>query len=435
MEIKVSVIMPSLNVKDYIEEAVRSVMGQTLQEIEIICIDAGSSDGTWEILLSLAEEDARIALCRSGRKSYGYQVNMGIDMAKGEYVAVVETDDYVAPQMYGRLYHAAKEQDCDYVKSDYDAYRTQEDGGRFFIPRRAFSVDGLYGRVITPKGHPEVAAEDWYLWTGIYKREFLLRNGIRLSETPGAAFQDIGFLFRTSLYAQRALYLKDSFYRYCTDREEASSNSGKGLLYSYREFRKICDEVKAGNCTGEAEQALYCRMARSFIICCRGAQAGNAGITDAEKAECYAWFRGELGHAIEKGIVNRANVRQDIWRKLNVLCDPEESGGENTGGHVENIRKALGRPGEFPVVIFGCGYYGSLAYRWLKEEGYRIVCFMDNNKDLWGRKVDGIEVKQPAQAGVPGMAKYLIANERYPEEIRGQLVGMGVMDVDICDYI
>ena len=72
MSIKVSIIMPSLNVEKYIEEAVRSAMRQTLNEIEIICIDAGSDDGTWEILTRLANFDRRIVLCHSNIKSYGY---------------------------------------------------------------------------------------------------------------------------------------------------------------------------------------------------------------------------------------------------------------------------------------------------------------------------------------------------------------------------
>ena len=65
MQVKVSIIMPSLNVKNYIEETVRSAMNQTLREIEMICIDAGSEDGTWEILSHLAETDERIILCHS----------------------------------------------------------------------------------------------------------------------------------------------------------------------------------------------------------------------------------------------------------------------------------------------------------------------------------------------------------------------------------
>ena len=94
-KIDVTVIMPSLNVCDYIEKAVRSVMEQTLENIEILCVDAGSTDGTLEILQALAKEDSRIQIINSQIKSYGYQLNLAISLAKGEYIGVVETDDYI----------------------------------------------------------------------------------------------------------------------------------------------------------------------------------------------------------------------------------------------------------------------------------------------------------------------------------------------------
>ena len=87
MRAKVSVIMPSLNVAAYIRECLDSVISQSLQELEIICIDAGSTDGTKEILTDYAKRDSRIVLLHSERKSYGRQVNMGLGslLMKMEY--------------------------------------------------------------------------------------------------------------------------------------------------------------------------------------------------------------------------------------------------------------------------------------------------------------------------------------------------------------
>ncbi len=437
MEIKVSVIMPSLNVKDYIEEAVRSVLCQNLREIEVICIDAGSDDGTWEILASLAKMDGRVILRHSDVKSYGYQVNMGIDMAKGEYLAILETDDYIAPEMYGQLYKAAVMQGCDYVKGDYLAYWTQDSGERFFINRKTFFEDSLYNEVIEPKRKSDVAAGDWYLWPGIYRRGFLLENKIRLSETPGAAFQDIGFLFQTTVCAKRALYLKEPYYRYCLDREGASSNSGKGLKYSFQEFRRLCEMSGVRGGYGYWErQALYCRMSQSFVCCYAEMEEGRCGITDRERTEYYAWFQEELSNAMKNGIINSENIRPEIWNKLNLLLESEERYMEKAGGHASDIRKKIGAPGEFPVIIWGCGYYGYGAYKWLKKQGYGIRAFMDNNKELWGKTVNGIVVEPPDSiVTLDEGAKYLVANERYAEEIRGQLQGMGVPDNDICIYV
>ena len=91
MSAKVSVIMPSLNVEAYIRQCLDSVTRQSLEELEIVCIDAGSTDGTKEILSDYAKKDTRIVLLHSDQKSYGRQVNMGFDYASGEYVAVLET--------------------------------------------------------------------------------------------------------------------------------------------------------------------------------------------------------------------------------------------------------------------------------------------------------------------------------------------------------
>ena len=79
---KISVIMPSLNMKKYITQSIESVINQTLTDIEILCIDAGSDDGTLEILKKYAEEDERVHVFLSNKKSYGAQVNQGLNNAK-----------------------------------------------------------------------------------------------------------------------------------------------------------------------------------------------------------------------------------------------------------------------------------------------------------------------------------------------------------------
>ena len=82
---KVSVIMPALNVAKYIRQCMESVINQTLKDIEIIVIDAGSSDGTLEILKEFEAKDSRVKLINSEKRSYGYQMNKGISIAQGVY--------------------------------------------------------------------------------------------------------------------------------------------------------------------------------------------------------------------------------------------------------------------------------------------------------------------------------------------------------------
>ena len=115
---KVSVLMPSLNVEKFIRQSVQSVVDQTLSDIEIICIDAGSTDGTLEVLEEFEASHDNVVLLRSPVKSYGAQMNMGLAAARGEYIGIVETDDYVDAHAFENLYNAAKAHGCDIVKAN-----------------------------------------------------------------------------------------------------------------------------------------------------------------------------------------------------------------------------------------------------------------------------------------------------------------------------
>ncbi len=436
MEVKVSVILPSFNVRNYIEEAVRSAMEQTLQEIEIICIDAGSDDGTWEILSELAESDERIILRQSAVKSYGYQVNMGIDMAKGEYIAILETDDYVDSQMYEKLYQEAVLQDYDFVKSDYFLYRTQNDGKRIFLRRYSFQDDELYNKSVEPVEYSAIAVGDWYLWTGIYKKQFLREHGIRLAETSGAAYQDIGFIFQTNMYAKKVLYLKDAYYRYCVDREGASANSGKGLQYAYQEFYRLYEMLQAEQTKKKVWQAFYCRMAKSFVYCCEGMEDGCIKIDSTQRSVYYTWFRQQLNEAIENHLADRSVFQPKVWQKLEELLVSETYYIEKSRAHRKRIWDTVGAPGEYPVIIFGGGHYGYEACKWLESHAYAVEAYIDNNRELWGTTIDGIIVEAPSQMTERFReAKYVIANEKYSGEMREQLMGMGVAETDLCIYV
>ena len=79
------------------------VLAQTMREIEIICVDAGSTDGTLEIIKSYASNENRVQLIQSPVKSYGYQMNLGFDQARGEYLGILETDDFAENNMLERL--------------------------------------------------------------------------------------------------------------------------------------------------------------------------------------------------------------------------------------------------------------------------------------------------------------------------------------------
>ncbi len=223
--IKVSIVIPVYNVQEYLTECMESVIGQTLKEIEIICVNDGSTDGSPEILERFAARDKRIVVLHRENGGDGCAVNEGMKRAAGEYVGIVEPDDYVPPDMYQDLYRTAKEYELDFVKADFYRFTTGADGEREFVYNHLSQKPVDYNRVFTPARCPDALRFVMNTWSGIYRREFLEEHNIRHHETPGASFQDNGFWIQTFIYGGRAMIIDRPYYRNRRDNPASSVNS------------------------------------------------------------------------------------------------------------------------------------------------------------------------------------------------------------------
>ncbi len=231
---KVSVIMPSLNVAPYIRECIESVIAQTLKDIEIICVDAGSDDGTLEILREYAAKDPRIRIIVSGKKSYGHQINIGIESARGEYIGIVETDDCIKPDMYETLAGIADRGSLEITKADYCNFEGDGDDRRYEY-RSIIRDENYYNTVLDPFENDDVFKAGNVPWAGIYLASFLKDKKIRLNETPGASFQDNGLWWQSFTQAHRIMFYDKPFYMYRRDNPDSSFKSS-GKVYC------MCDE-------------------------------------------------------------------------------------------------------------------------------------------------------------------------------------------------
>lgn len=215
--------MPSLNVGEYIEECILSVINQTLEEIEIICIDAGSTDDTLDILKKYTEKDSRITILTSNEKSYGHQVNMGLEQAKGEYISIIETDDFIDENMLETLYGMSEDGKVDLIKStfyhynDYDKNNIKADIDNFKVELPTSKKFTLKEESLFVEGHPSV-------WAGIYKRSFLEENEIKMVEAPAGGWVDNPFFFETAIAAESIVYTHQPFYYYRVSNPNSSSN-------------------------------------------------------------------------------------------------------------------------------------------------------------------------------------------------------------------
>lgn len=227
---KVSIIVPTYNVEPYLVECMESITNQTLSDIEIICINDGSTDGSLAILKSYAEKDSRIILVDKENGGYGIGMNIGLEKATGEYIGIVEPDDFVPVNMFGDLYKIASENDLDFVKADFYRFERASNGDMFLTYNHLDRKDMYYNQIFNPSETPEAVRFIMNTWSGIYKKSFLDEYGIRHNETPGASFQDNGFWFQTFAFAKRAMIINKPYYM---NRRDNPNSSVKNMQKVY----------------------------------------------------------------------------------------------------------------------------------------------------------------------------------------------------------
>lgn len=234
---KISVIIPSYNSVEYIKECLDSVISQSLKEIEILCIDAYSIDGTIDILKLYKQQDNRIKIIFSKKKSLGYQINLGLKEAVGEYFTIIESDDYVKLDMCEKLYTLACRQDCQVIKSDFIGFIDKKKE-RIFQNLPICYDKTLYNKKTNSHLNPNIIINSWNMnQSSLYKMDFIKKYNIQANETEGASYQDIGLWFQILSLASSIYFYKEGFYFYRQDNEHASTKN-RDKIYC------VCDEFE-----------------------------------------------------------------------------------------------------------------------------------------------------------------------------------------------
>lgn len=223
---KVSVIVPVYNVEKYLRQCLDSLVNQTLTDIEIICINDGSTDGSLAILEDYASKDKRIRLISQENQGQGVARNRGIELSTGEYLGFVDPDDWVEYGMFENLYKAAKVHNADLAEAMYSEY---------------YEYSGMTKIRKSPVNLPQDKTFDWkinkdYLfkssilavWNKIYKRNFINRHDIKFSNAKLA--EDHMFTFKSKILAGKILFIDKPFYNYRVRRDSAVNSVSSETL-------------------------------------------------------------------------------------------------------------------------------------------------------------------------------------------------------------
>lgn len=229
--IKVSIIVPVYNVEEYLAKCLDSILAQTLEEIEIIAIDNGSTDSSLKILLNYASNHNKIKMFKIQSRGLSNARNFGLLQAEGEYVGYVDSDDFVDPNMFETMYKKAKEQDSVIVEcSLHHTYANKEYPE---LIKKYYTQSELlcYGRYI--------------VWNKIYHREWMLESKAQFP--LNTIYEDVGFTVNLIPHITKYDYVDIAPYYYLQRRGSLSNKSCEKTMDIFIILQYISDYYKK-NC-------------------------------------------------------------------------------------------------------------------------------------------------------------------------------------------
>ena len=269
---KISIIVPIYNVEKYLDRCIASLLNQTLKDIEIILVDDGSPDNCPKMCDEYAKKDSRIKVVHKQNAGLGYARNSGLDVATGEYVAFVDSDDYVNIQMYEILYRYAQINNDDVVfcgfkkefslnrfldiseSSSYTAY--VEDEVRKIIP----------DFIASPPYVKNEYVHDMSVWHSIYRREIIECNNIRFISERDFASEDIPFQIDFLKCCKRISFIPDILYTYCYNQGSLTKSFNISKFDRIKALYKLlCEKSFDYDSRGLRAKRLFLGYARAMI--------------------------------------------------------------------------------------------------------------------------------------------------------------------------
>lgn len=279
----VSIIVPVYNVEKYLKRCVDSILAQTMKNIEIILVDDGSPDKCPKICDEYAVKDARVQVVHKENGGLGFARNSGLDIARGEYIAFVDSDDYVTDNMCEKLYEAAKKHDADIVyggvwKKDNSSDLCQSISdikGEMVWSGKEQITSFLLNLVGTECTYKKDTIMEVSVWKALFKKTIFDEKNIRFVSERQFISEDLIFDIDFIPNTNCIVAIPDCIYYYCYNPDSLSKVFRKdrfvkgkelykeiekklAILYSEDLYRKHIDRMLIARSRAIAHQIAHC---------------------------------------------------------------------------------------------------------------------------------------------------------------------------------
>lgn len=319
---KVSVIIPIYNTAQYLDQALDSVQTQTYANLEIICINDGSTDDSLEIIKRHAKADSRIVVIDKQNEGYGASCNRGLDAATGKWIAILEPDDWIEPGMFEDMLRFAQGfESVDVIKTPYTNVLPTNHGDKL--------SNCCYRNLVNPKKQPFRIADEVELirnhpsiWSALYRKEFLDDKGIRFMPIPGAGWADNPFLIETMCQAENIIWLNETYYCYRNDTKEKVRNfHQKNYKIPFARWDEMLDIIERLGITDE--RILMAHYNRGFVY-----MAGVIEFNDVNDPEIIELLKGMFSRMDADIVLNSETVSpgaKRLFAEMRGLPTPKTS--------------------------------------------------------------------------------------------------------------
>jgi glycosyltransferase involved in cell wall biosynthesis len=257
-EIKVSVIMPIYNAYDYLRPAIDSVLDQTLREIELICVDDGSTDHSLDILKEYQDADSRVRIITENNAGPAWARNKGLSRARGEYVIFLDADDFYEPMLLERLYELSVRDSLDIAVTEYDLYN---DKAAVFEPKIKSDRECIFteGAIISKNDHPDDIFQcvSNFVWNKMFRKAFLDEKEL-VFDNELKVFEDVYFVMSAISQADR---IGKNFDLLIHHRVYSEQSKNKLFRKYYHQVPELYARLKSFL----MKRGVYAPLSRSFL--------------------------------------------------------------------------------------------------------------------------------------------------------------------------
>jgi len=364
-KIKISIIIPVYNVEKYLRECLDSILVQTFQDFEIICVDDGSTDKSLEILQEYKRKDDRFVILQQRHAGAGAARNHGIKLAEGKYIQFLDSDDYFEPNLLEEMYSRAENHNADLVVC---SYRKVDDEGNVTESRNPNSPINLDKTPIEkPFSKQDFKEEIFSLltpipWNKLYRKDLIWENNIVFPDIH--ICEDVAFVHSCVASSNKILVFDDELINYRFNRP--------GSMATYRTKYTI-DVVHSCNALKKylIEKGLYQELESAFIKAFKNHIRWDIALCSDEE---YKVFLEEF----KKLIPDDWELFKPALRKDYITAD--------------YLKKFIGNK---KVMLWGASFFIQKVLAEETQKNPNILGIIDRNTSSWGKMCGNYKIYPP----------------------------------------